>query len=1150
MRLLAMFALLTLLMLGGVWLAATQPQPVDAVASVLANPVTDLTGGPTDTTVPAATTADAENVELVGHIGGVTEAVFVQGNYAYIGEGPRLTILDISSPVSPTVVGKTPPWPDFVQDIYVSGSYAYIAADRAGLRVVDVSDPAAPAEAGLYDAPYHVNGVAVAGGYAYVADWPRGLRVVDVTNPAAPVEVGVCGTPGGGKDVAVVGDYAYIADSGGGLRVVDVSDPAAPIEVGFCDTPRNASDVVVAGGYAYVADGQFGGLRVVDVSDPAAPMEVGFYDTLTYAWGVAMAGDYAYVADGYDGLRVVDVSDPEAPAEVGFYDTPAYAHDVTVAGGYAYIADRESGLLWVVDVSDPAAPAEVGFYSTPGFAEGVTVVGDYAYVAETGGLQVVDVSDPVALAEVSFYDMLASAYGVTVVGGYAHVANSNIGLRVVDVSDPEAPTEVGSYNTPGFANGVAVAGGYAYIADSGDGLRVVDVSDPEAPTEVGFYETPGSAYDVAVAGDYAYVAASSGLRVVDVSVPISPTEAGSYYPSTASDVGVAGDHAYVAGGSGGLRVVDISDPAAPTEVGFYKMPGYANGVAVAGGYVYIADDDSGLFILRYVGPEPPTPTPTNTPTATPINTWTSTPTATPTNTPTATPTNTPTGTPTATPTNTPTATPTPSPDGDAYEPDDTCAQASALATDGTVQQHTFHQQADEDWAHFTVVSGTTYVLQAASTSPGADLELELHGACGQPPLPPDDEDTFGHDARLIFTAPSNGTYYVKVLNYDPAVHGPDVTYELSVRAQSPAPIVVIVAGRNERDQLQDNITFMGDQAYRAFRHAGVPRENIRYLSVGADRDADQDEHLDVDDLPTRDNVRYAVRDWPGERGLNSGKPFYLYLVDHGGTDYYCAMGCESESWVRTEDLDGWLSDLEASTGVDEVNVIIEACYSGSFIDVTTYGPAEVSSSGRVVIASTGSRRRAFPSQRGGYFSDAFFTALGDNADLWTAYVTGRTAAQAAWVEQTPWLDDNGDAVTDGNDGLVARGRGLVAFGGGAIPVVDWLEVGEVSESGVATITAKIRDDVAVLTATVEIYRPGLAVPDTGEGETPVLPVTRKELNYDDEDGVYKVVYAGFTAEGMYRLVTYAWDNDGNLSLPCETTVGEAKVYLPLVLRNR
>ena len=114
---------------------------------------------------------------------------------------------------------------------------------------------------------------------------------------------------------------------------------------------------------------------------------------------------------------------------------------------------------------------------------------------------------------------------------------------------------------------------------------------------------------------------------------------------------------------------------------------------------------------------------------------------------------------------------------------------------------------------------------------------------------------------------------------------------------------------------------------------------------------------------------------------------------------------------------------------------------------------------------------------------------------------------------------------------------------------DWLEVGEVSESGGVTITAQIRDDVAVVTATVEIYAPGLTVPDTGEGETPELPVDRLVLRDEDGDGVYERMYTGFTERGIYRLVAYAWDNDGNLSLPQQTTVGECEVYLPVVMRS-
>jgi len=87
-----------------------------------------------------ANTLGEPNLEYVGHIGGATNAVFVQGNYAYIGEGPRLTILDITNPTSPTLVGKTAPMPALMQDIYVSGNYAYIADYDGGLLILQLTE--------------------------------------------------------------------------------------------------------------------------------------------------------------------------------------------------------------------------------------------------------------------------------------------------------------------------------------------------------------------------------------------------------------------------------------------------------------------------------------------------------------------------------------------------------------------------------------------------------------------------------------------------------------------------------------------------------------------------------------------------------------------------------------------------------------------------------------------------------------------------------------------------------------------------------------------------------------------------------------------------------------------------------------------------
>ena len=96
--------------------------------------------------------------------------------------------------------------------------------------------------------------------YAYVADDRSGLRVIDVSTPSAPVEVGFVDTPDRAWSVAVEGRYAYVVwgvsyPSEGGLLVIDVSTPSAPVEVGSVGGLGDARDVAVAGGYAYVVWG-------------------------------------------------------------------------------------------------------------------------------------------------------------------------------------------------------------------------------------------------------------------------------------------------------------------------------------------------------------------------------------------------------------------------------------------------------------------------------------------------------------------------------------------------------------------------------------------------------------------------------------------------------------------------------------------------------------------------------------------------------------------------------------------------------------------------------------------------------------------------------------------------------------------------------
>jgi hypothetical protein len=104
----------------------------------------------------------------------------------------------------------------------VSGSYAYIADDWAGLQIIDVSNPAIPVRVGGYDTPGNCVGVQVSGGYAYVGDGPVGFHIIDVSNPAAPVRVGGYVAPGAWGPLDVSDSYAYATHWYLGLLVFHV----------------------------------------------------------------------------------------------------------------------------------------------------------------------------------------------------------------------------------------------------------------------------------------------------------------------------------------------------------------------------------------------------------------------------------------------------------------------------------------------------------------------------------------------------------------------------------------------------------------------------------------------------------------------------------------------------------------------------------------------------------------------------------------------------------------------------------------------------------------------------------------------------------------------------------------------------------------
>ncbi len=392
-----------------------------------------------------------------------------------------------------------------------------------------------------------------------------------------------------------------------------------------------------------------------------------------------------------------------------------------------------------------------------------------------------------------------------------------------------------------------------------------------------------------------------------------------------------------------------------------------------------------------------------------------------------------------------------------------------------------------------------------------------------------------------------GDNSMQVTVYDSANNASPTTTITVKRIAQTLGAVIIVAGHNEDYSLQTNIDNSANRAYRIFRGAGFTEDQIYYLASSS-QDPDGDGVSEVSAPATTADIQYAIETWAAAR-VDADKPLYVYMMDHGLIENFCTDGCVVGA-TESKSLDEMLTTLENATGVDEVNVVIEACHSGSFIDYVQ-GPSvhdSLSKAGRVIITSTDRVHNAYASASGAYFSDAFFTCIASSKDLKTCFNQARAAVIVSPNGQSPWMDDNGDHMYNASDGSVAQTRYVAKFFGASPPVITSANVTIVGTNG--TLTAQVQEGNAKIdTVWAAVYAPSFQEPT---GTTLNLGVPVVQLSpVSGMSGRYSTPYPnGFTEPGQYRVVFYARDKADDYAAPVLVLPGAAakQVYLPLVLR--
>ena len=361
------------------------------------------------------------------------------------GDGNSLTVVNISSPTAPSVVGTvqsnstTTPFPDSLFGAYavaVSGNYAFVASQgllsgqptapdssEGTFTVIDLTTPSSPTivasidnsalSGGLANGLDHATGVAISGQYAYVtAFYGQRLTTIDISNPLSPsVVASVHDTTNlaDPNDVTTQGSYAYVANQvgTGGMQftVLNISNPFVPAVVGEITDPTlvGAYRLRVSGNFAYVSGNGASSVAAIDISNPSVPRLAG-------AVTDARLNNVDGLAIDSTGRHLVATS-PRLPAESGVTYPP-----YPLAGG-----PTNTGTVSVIDLEP--VPLSVSVASGP--ANGTT---------STSANITFDVSDTVTTLSCSLDGAAAVPCPTGKTGTTASYSSLGVGTHTVGVT--------------------------------------------------------------------------------------------------------------------------------------------------------------------------------------------------------------------------------------------------------------------------------------------------------------------------------------------------------------------------------------------------------------------------------------------------------------------------------------------------------------------------------------------------------------------------------------------------------------------------------------------------------------------------------------------------------------------------------------------
>ncbi len=343
-------------------------------------------------------------------------------------------------------------------------------------------------------------------------------------------------------------------------------------------------------------------------------------------------------------------------------------------------------------------------------------------------------------------------------------------------------------------------------------------------------------------------------------------------------------------------------------------------------------------------------------------------------------------------------------------------------------------------------------------------------------------------------------------------------------------ILVAGGGVAATNTLKESTQYLSDLTYGRFQARGFETQDIYYFNPLPWHDINGDGYGDPvvsDDSPTVAELRWAIETWAAEQ--DSTGPLYLVFIDHGGIDTFEVFPGQV---ITASQLNDAISVFETTTG-RQVVVLIEACKSGSFTD-----DLALAESNRMIITST-DEGNAYLELKGRIsFTQFFMDRLYSGDTFRQSYL--KTLDRLSNVGRpyslmAPQLVE-GVALTLSMERL----GGNFAIAGLFPEITDQTGDLAIPAQTLQAFSVTVSDLSGQTTVWAVVKPPNYQVPVVvGDLESPDVSLPGFDL-IDEESSVLDRVFTGsygdFVYNGQYRIVFYARNADGLVTVSPPTLV--------------